>query len=48
MEITKHTSVPPSNCKSIKLMDKEFFFDSNATDPIDRVDGKAKVTGTAT
>ncbi|TCJ19596.1 xanthine dehydrogenase family protein molybdopterin-binding subunit [Flaviaesturariibacter flavus] len=29
-------------------MDKNFFFDSDAIDPIDRVDGKAKVTGAAT
>lgn len=29
-------------------MDKEFFFDTNAIDPIDRVDGRAKVTGAAT
>jgi xanthine dehydrogenase YagR molybdenum-binding subunit len=29
-------------------MDKEFFFSANTTDPIDRVDGRAKVTGTAT
>jgi xanthine dehydrogenase YagR molybdenum-binding subunit len=28
-------------------MDKNFFFTTNATDPIDRVDGKAKVTGSA-
>ena len=28
-------------------MDKEFFFDRPATDPIDRVDGRAKVTGSA-
>jgi len=28
-------------------MDKKFFFGTNAIDPIDRVDGKAKVTGTA-
>jgi xanthine dehydrogenase YagR molybdenum-binding subunit len=28
-------------------MDKKFFFNINETDPIDRVDGKAKVTGTA-
>ena len=29
-------------------MDKNFFFDTNTNDPIDRVDGRAKVTGTAT
>jgi xanthine dehydrogenase YagR molybdenum-binding subunit len=28
-------------------MDKQFFFESNIIDPIDRVDGKAKVTGSA-
>src|SRR5688500_20219647 len=28
-------------------MDKDFFFSTQATDPIDRVDGKAKVTGSA-
>src|SRR3954467_2437933 len=28
-------------------MDKKFFFGTNATNPIDRVDGKVKVTGTA-
>lgn len=28
-------------------MGKNFFFDNNGNDPIDRVDGKAKVTGTA-
>src|SRR5690349_8463928 len=29
-------------------MDNDFFFDKNDAVPIDRVDGKAKVTGTAT
>lgn len=29
-------------------MEKDFFFDANPKDPIERVDGKAKVTGTAT
>jgi xanthine dehydrogenase YagR molybdenum-binding subunit len=29
-------------------MEKDFFFEKNTTEPIDRVDGKAKVTGTAT
>ena len=29
-------------------MGKNFFFDKNDNIPIDRVDGKAKVTGTAT
>src|SRR5919112_1639302 len=29
-------------------MDKKFFSNKNSADPIDRVDGKAKVTGTAT
>ena len=28
-------------------MDKDFFFSNQATEPIDRVDGKAKVTGSA-
>src|SRR5687767_8221725 len=28
-------------------MDKQFFFSTNTNDPIDRVDGKAKVTGSA-
>ncbi len=28
-------------------MDKEFFFNMHATDPMDRVDGRAKVTGSA-
>src|SRR5688500_9266599 len=28
-------------------MDKQFFFDTNTADPINRVDGKAKVTGSA-
>lgn len=29
-------------------MEKDFFFDNNTNNPIERVDGKAKVTGTAT